>query len=90
MTRFPARRPARASFSASFLLPETGLTVSPSLALGAFGTLTDDGDVGLSANGGLGFQLRHGINGGFGVGFSGLTGGTRNVSLSSNVSIALN
>lgn len=79
-----------ASFSASFALPETGITVSPSLGLGAFGTLTDDGDIGLSANGGLGFQSIHGINGGFGVGFSGLTGGTRNVSLSSNVTIPLN
>ncbi|MEM8796242.1 MAG: autotransporter outer membrane beta-barrel domain-containing protein, partial [Pseudomonadota bacterium] len=79
-----------ASLSSSFFLTNTEIELSPSLGLGAFGTVTDGGTVGLSGNGSLGFRSERGIGGGLGVGFSGLTGGTRNLSFSGNISIPLN
>ncbi|MEO0923248.1 MAG: autotransporter outer membrane beta-barrel domain-containing protein [Pseudomonadota bacterium] len=79
-----------ASLSTSLLLPDTEIQLSPSFGVGAFGTVTDGGNVGFSANGSLGFRSKRGIGGGLGVGFSGFTGGTRNVSLSGNISIPFN
>lgn len=79
-----------ASLSTSFELPESDIVLSPSLGVGAFGTVTDGGNLGVSANGGLGFKSKSGIGGGFGVGFSGLTGDAQNLSFSGNISIPLN
>lgn len=81
---------AGSSIATSFLVPETELIISPSLGLGVFGTVTEGGSIGLSANGGLGIRTKRGLSSNLGVGFSGLTGGTNNLSFSSNFSLPLN
>jgi len=81
---------AGSSLSTSFLVPDTEITLSPNLGFGVFGTVTDGSDVGLSVNGGLGIKTRRGISGSLGVGFSGFTGNTSNLSFSGNISIPLN
>lgn len=81
---------AGSSLGTSFVIPDTEILLSPSLGLGTFGTVTNGGNVGLSANGSLGIQTKSGVSGGLGVGFSGLTGGTSNLSFSGNISIPLN
>ena len=78
------------SLSGSFFLPDTEILLSPSLALGFFGTVADNANIGLSANGGLGITTKRGITSSLGVGFSGLTGGTSNLSFSGNISIPIN
>ena len=79
-----------ASLGGSIQLPDSEIILSPSLGLGVFSNLTNDGGTGLSANGSLGIKTKKNINGSVGVGFSGLTGGTSNLSFSGNISIPLN
>lgn len=78
------------SFGTTFDLFDGSLRFSPSVGFGVSDTARDLGNPSLTTSAGLGIAGTNGISGNFGLGFSGVTGDTRNVSFSGGLTIPLN
>lgn len=78
------------SFGTTFDLFDGGLRLSPSVGFGVSDTARDLGNPSLTTSAGLGIAGTNGISGNLGVGFSGVTGDTRNISFNGGLTIPLN